>query len=92
MLLQITLPSIADVIATALLLRTIWVANSLDVILVMTGGGPGYATHTLPLYAFLRAYSSMEFGYGAALALVLTLLLLAVVWLYVRRASRDLDR
>ena len=79
-------------IATALLLRTIWVANSLDVILVMTGGGPGYATHTLPLYAFMRAYSSMEFGYGAALALVLTLLLLVVVWLYVRRASRDLDR
>ena len=62
-------------LATALLLRTIWVANSLDVILVMTGGGPGYATHTLPLYAFLRAYSSMEFGYGAALALVLTFLL-----------------
>jgi multiple sugar transport system permease protein len=91
-LFRITLPSIADVIATALLLRTIWVANSLDVILVMTGGGPGYATHTLPLYAFVRAYSSMEFGYGAALALVLTALLIAVVWLYVRRASRDLDR
>lgn len=91
-LFRITLPSIADVIATAILLRTIWVANSLDVILVMTGGGPGYATHTLPLYAFVRAYSGMEFGYGAALALVLTLLLLAVVWLYVRRASQDLDR
>ena len=89
---SITLPSIADVIATALLLRTIWVANSLDVILVMTGGGPGYATHTLPLYAFQRAYSGMEFSYGAALALMLTLMLLAVVWLYVRRASRDLDR
>ena len=57
-------PRIADVMATALLLRTIWVANSLDVILVMTGGGPGYATHTLPLYAFLRAYSGMEFGYA----------------------------
>jgi multiple sugar transport system permease protein len=91
-LFNITLPAIADVIATALLLRTIWVANSLDVILVMTGGGPGYATHTLPLYAFIRAYSSMEFGYGAALALVLTALLIAVVWLYVRRASQDLDR
>ncbi|WP_342359638.1 sugar ABC transporter permease [Terrarubrum flagellatum] len=89
---NVTLPSISDVIATALLLRTIWVANSLDVILVMTGGGPGYATHTLPLYAFQRAYSGMEFGYGAALALVLTVLLLAVVWLYVKRASRDIAR
>lgn len=88
----VTLPSIREVIATALLLRTIWVANSLDVILVMTGGGPGYATHTLPLYAFLKAYSAMEFGYGAALALILTALLLFVVYAYVRRAARDLSR
>jgi multiple sugar transport system permease protein len=88
----VILPSIADVIMTALLLRTIWVANSLDVILVMTGGGPGYATHTLPLYAFLKAYSGMEFGYGSALALVLTALLLVVVYAYVRRAARDLGR
>jgi multiple sugar transport system permease protein len=91
-LFYITLPSIADIIATALLLRTIWVANSLDVILVMTGGGPGYTTHTLPLYAFIRATSSMEFGYGAALSLILTLLLIGVVWLYVRRASGSIER
>lgn len=91
-LFHVTLPAIADVIATALLLRTIWVANSLDIILVMTGGGPGYATHTLPLYSFLKAYSGMEFGYGAALAIILTLLLLCVVWLYVRRMSRELGR
>ncbi|SFI47234.1 carbohydrate ABC transporter membrane protein 1, CUT1 family (TC 3.A.1.1.-) [Bosea sp. OK403] len=90
-LFHVTLPAIADVIATALLLRTIWVANSLDVILVMTGGGPGYATHTLPLYAFLRASSSMEFGYGAALALILTAMLLGVVFLYVRQAARSIE-
>lgn len=86
---HITIPSLAGVMATALLLRTIWVANSLDVILVMTGGGPGLATHTLPLYAFLRAYSGMEFGYGAALAVLLTLALLAVVVAYVARAARE---
>lgn len=87
-LVSVVLPSIAEVLATVLLLRTIWVANSLDVILVMTGGGPGYASYTLPLYAFLRAYSGMEFGYGAALSLILTALLLAVVYAYVRRVSR----
>ena len=89
---HVTIPSLAGVIATALLLRTIWVANSLDVILVMTGGGPGYATHTLPLYSFLKAYSGMEFGYGAALAMVLTLALLAVVTAYVARTTREVDR
>ena len=83
----VVLPSIAQVLATVLLLRTIWVANSLDVILVMTGGGPGHASYTLPLYAFLEAYASMEFGYGAALSLILTVLLLFVVYAYVRRAA-----
>lgn len=87
---KVVLPSIAEVIATALLLRTIWVANSLDVILVMTGGGPGYATYTLPLYAFLKAYTSMEFGYAAALSLIMTALLLLVIYAYVRRAAREL--
>jgi len=87
-LISVVLPSIAEVLATVLLLRTIWVANSLDVILVMTGGGPGYASYTLPLYAFLKAYSGMEYGYGAALSLILTVLLLAVVYFYVRRVSR----
>ena len=87
---RVVLPSIAEVIATALLLRTIWVANSLDVILVMTGGGPGYTTYTVPLYAFLKAYSGMEFGYAAALSLIMTALLLLVIWAYVRRAAREL--
>jgi multiple sugar transport system permease protein len=87
---KVVLPSIAEVIATALLLRTIWVANSLDVILVMTGGGPGYTTYTVPLYAFLKAYTSMEFGYAAALALIMTALLLLVIYAYVRRAAREL--
>ena len=88
----ITLPALRDVIATALLLRIIWVANSLDVILVMTGGGPGFSTHTLPLYAFLKAYSSMDFGYASALSLVLTLLLLLAVAVYVRRIAREVFR
>ncbi len=86
---HITLPSLKGVLVTAVLLRIIWVANSIDVIYVMTSGGPGYATHTLPLYAFLRTYTAMDFGYGSALAVLFTLMLLGVVVLYLRRAGRD---
>ena len=85
---NVTVPGLAPVIATALLLRMIWVANSLDLILVMTGGGPGTATQTLPLYAFLRAWSGANYGYGSALAVVLTLLLLTVVIVYAVRSGR----
>jgi multiple sugar transport system permease protein len=85
---NVTLPGLAPVIATALLLRMIWVANSLDLILVMTGGGPGTATQTLPLYAFLRAWSGANYGYGSALAVLLTFMLLAVVVSYAVRNAR----
>ena len=86
----VTLPGLAGVITTALLLRMIWVANSLDLILVMTGGGPGTATQTLPLHAFLTAWSGGDYGQGSALAVLLTLLLLGVVVTYLWR-SRELS-
>lgn len=85
---HVTLPGLAAVMATALLLRMIWVANSLDLILVMTGGGPGTATQTLPLHAFLTAWSGGNYGQGSALAIILTLLLLGVVIAYVARSRR----
>lgn len=82
---HVTLPGLAGVMVTALLLRMIWVANSLDLILVMTGGGPGTATQTLPLHAFLTAWSGGDYGHGTALAVILTLILLGVVVLTVLR-------
>lgn len=88
---HITLPGISGVLITAVLLRTIWVANSIDVIYVMTGGGPGYATYTLPLYAFIKARTNLDFGYGSSLAVLFTLMLLGLVIVYLRRAGRSVD-
>lgn len=85
---HITLPGISGVLFTAFLLRVIWVANSMDVIFVMTGGGPGYATYTLPLYSFIEARTNLDFGYGSALAMTFTVLLLGIVVLYLRRAGK----
>lgn len=85
---HITLPGISGVLLTAVLLRIIWVANSIDVIFVMTGGGPGYATYTLPLYSFIKARTNLDFGYGSALAVSFTLMLLVLVVIYLRRTMR----
>lgn len=90
--LHITLPGIAPVLATAGLLRVIWVANSMDVIFVMTGGGPGYATHTLPLYAFVRARQNLDFGYGTAIAVTFTICLGAIVAIYLMRTMKEVER
>ncbi len=85
---HVTLPGLAAVMTTALLLRMIWVANSLDLILVMTNGGPGTATQTLPLHAFLTAWSGGNYGEGSALAVILTLILLGVVVAYLFQSRR----
>ncbi len=89
---RITLPMLVPVLFTAILLRIIWVANSMDVIYVMTGGGPGYSTHTLPLYAFVRAYKALDFGYASTVAIYLTVLLVAFVAVYVVRVLKTEDR
>ncbi|OOY21971.1 sugar ABC transporter permease [Thioclava sp. DLFJ5-1] len=85
---HITLPGISGVMATAVLLRLIWVANSFDVIFVMTGGGPGYSTYTLPLYAFIKARTNLDFGYGSAVAVLFTAMLMVVVVFYLRRTGK----
>lgn len=86
----ITLPGISGVLVTAVLLRVIWVANSIDVIFVMTSGGPGYTTYTLPLYAFIKARTSLDFGYGSALAVIFTITLLGVVVVYLSRVGKEI--
>ncbi|GAB4065323.1 sugar ABC transporter permease [Ancylobacter sonchi] len=90
--LHITLPGIMPVLATAGLLRVIWVANSMDVIFVMTGGGPGYSTHTLPLYAFIKARQNLDFGYGTAIAVTFTILLGSFVAVYLARTMREVEK
>lgn len=77
--LMITLPLLRPVIFTTILLRTIWVANSLDVIVIMTGRGPGYSTYTLPVYSYAKAYKGMDFGYSSALAVLLTIFIMIFV-------------
>ena len=89
---RITVPMITPVLFTTILLRTIWVANSLDIIFIMTGGGPGYSSHTLPLYSYIKAYRGLDFGYAATVAVYLTILLIAVVTMYVVRVARTEDQ
>ncbi len=88
---KITLPLLVPVLFTSILLRIIWVANSIDIIFVMTGGGPGYSTYTLPLYSYLKAYKALDFGYASTLALLLAALLAAVVAGYVKKVLSTED-
>ena len=89
---RITLPMLLPILLTTLLLRIIWVANSMDVIYVMTGGGPGYSTHTLPVLSFIRAYKALDFGYASTLAIYLTLFLIVFVASYIFKVLKSEDK
>jgi multiple sugar transport system permease protein len=51
-------------------MRMIWTANYMDLIMIMTGGGPGYSSLTVPLHACYTAYKRLDFGSGSAIAMV----------------------
>ena len=80
----ITLPFLAPMIAITVLLRTIWISNFADLIVVMTGGGPANTTQILPSYIFTLAFKKLDFSYASAVATALLLLLLLYAALLVR--------
>jgi multiple sugar transport system permease protein len=72
---SITLPLLAPTIAMTILLRTVWVANFADLIVVMTNGGPADSTQTVASYIFTVAFRRLDFGYASTIAAVLLMLL-----------------
>ena len=63
---------------------------------IMTGGGPGTATHTLTYIMYRAAFVSHRYGYGLAAAAVLVLECLAVIlllnYLFRDREAKQLRR
>lgn len=85
---HVVLPYIRPTILITLVLRIIWTANYIDLIYILTGGGPGYVTTTIPLQSYRSAYKIGDFGQGTALAMVQALVLAALITIYVRLTSR----
>ncbi len=82
----VTLPMIKDMIVITTALRCIWTFNNVDLIYVMTGGGPVDATQTLAVYIFTTFLGSLKIGYGSALAVVLFFVLLTFTVVYFKLA------
>jgi multiple sugar transport system permease protein len=68
---HITLPMIRRSIGTNLMLNTLQTLSVFGLIYVMTRGGPGDKSQTLPLYMYEQAFQNSLIGYGTAVALML---------------------
>lgn len=89
-LFRITMPLIKNTLFVTVLLRIIWVTNSVDIIQNMTAGGPAYATQTISVYVYQRA-KVLNLGYASAVAVLMMVLLLSVAVPYLVTTFRGED-
>jgi raffinose/stachyose/melibiose transport system permease protein len=84
---KITVPLIQPSIAIATTLTLIQGLRIFDQVFALTGGGPANATQTLATEVYQQTFVFGNFGFGAALALMLSVLILifTVVQQYVTR-------
>lgn len=86
---RITLPLMAPV-AALLALRDLVLAFQVNFVpaMILTDGGPRYATTYLSLYAYQQGFSYLRLGYAATLSLTMFLLTAMVVLVQYRMARR----
>lgn len=88
----VTLPGLRQVMGVVLLLSTIWTMNTLEIPLLLTGGGPSNATEVFPVLTYHLAMQNFRLGEGAALPImmlpVIALLVLGVAGAMDREATR----
>jgi ABC-type sugar transport system permease subunit len=81
---RITLPLLKPALMVALIFRTLDAFRVFDLVYVLTGGGPGTSTEPIALYAFTSLLQDLEFGYGAALSVVIFGVTFVLALLYIR--------
>lgn len=84
----ITLPSLKSTIMISTLLSTIWTFGSIDMIYVLTSGGPFYATYTLAMFAYVTAFGTGQMGYAAAASVVVAMILMVFTAIYIYLYAR----
>jgi len=82
-LIDVTLPSIKDVVVVNIVLTLILTFNYFDIVWVMTRGGPQNATHIFPTRIFETGFGQFRFGEAAVYGVFSILILAVLVALYV---------
>jgi multiple sugar transport system permease protein len=85
---DMTWPLLLPVSLTAVVLRMIFEFKLIDIILVVTGGGPGNDTETLTAYIYREGYQSLNIGYGTAMAEVFLFIIIAIMTLFLYLMQR----
>jgi multiple sugar transport system permease protein len=84
---HVTLPLLAPTIMVAVVLRSIDAFKTFDIIYTMTGGGPGFASETMNIFAYTLGFQYFRFGAASSALVALLALVLgsSLLVLYLRR-------
>ncbi len=85
---RITLPLLKNVVLILVILSTIWTFSEFDVIYLMTQGGPGTASETLPILTYVRAFRLYDMGEAAAISVLTLPIFLVLILSLVRLTGR----
>jgi multiple sugar transport system permease protein len=84
----VALPRMKAIMVIALAIRVIECFKIFDTLYIMTGGGPGVATETISVYIYKITTGDLIWGYVAAIALaILVVLSAACIWAMKRLAK-----
>ena len=88
---RITLPLLKPTIMVTVVLKIIWALKEFDLIHVMTKGGPADATNLFSYYIYQNTFRFLKFGYGSALAYLLTLTagLVAIIYIITSKTIEE---
>ena len=77
-----------QVVGLLVVLRTIWIFNSFDIIYLITGGGPAGLTETVPIYAYNLGWGMKQLGRSSAVTVLLLIFLLLICTLYFKLLNK----
>jgi multiple sugar transport system permease protein len=81
---RMVLPLIAPVVAVVGLIRLIDAFKTFDLIYIITRGGPGTTTYTLPLHAYSTGFASFLMGQSAAIAWIIVVIVNVLTFCFLR--------
>ncbi len=85
----IIIPSMAPIFLSAFIVLSHLAIKSFDLVIALTGGGPGYATDLPATYMFAMAFSRGDIGQAAASAMVMMMIVFAIVVPYLYSELRQ---
>lgn len=86
---RITLPQVMPLLLIAVLFRTIEAFKQFDLVMGLTGGGPGDTTETVSVQLYQLAFQGQfDTGKSSALAYIVLVVIIAVSNLYIRALNR----